>query len=171
MPGPRPIPINLTSRQHAILEQLLRRQTSTQRLVRRVKIVLEVAKGANNLQAAWKLDLNRGTVSIWRVRWLVAAPRFEAAEAEGVDDKTLTELIEAALDDEPRPGAPGVFTPEQVTQIIALACEDPQASGRPIDRWTPRELVDEAVKRKIVASISPRSVDRFLKSGRTQAPS
>ena len=38
-------------------------------------------------------------------------------------------------------------------------------SGRPITHWTPPELADEAKKRGIVESISPRSVGRFLGRG------
>lgn len=53
--------------------------------------------------------------------------------------------------------------PRNSLQIMASACEDPQASGRPVSHWTPRELADEAVKRRIVERISPRSVGRFLK--------
>jgi hypothetical protein len=52
-----------------------------------------------------------------------------------------------------------------------VACEDPQESGRPVTHWTPQELADEAIKRGIVTSISPRSVGRFLKGGGLEAPS
>jgi len=93
------------------------------------------------------------------------------AEEEGVDDKELTELVEQVLADEPRPGTPPVFEAKQIAQIIAVACEDPRGSGRPVTHWTPRELADEVIKRGIVTSISPRSVGRFLKSGRLEASS
>ena len=73
------------------------------------------------------------------------------------------------LADEPRSGTPATFGPEQVCQIVALACEPPEASERPITHWTPRELADEAVQRGIVPGISPSSVGRFLKGGRTSA--
>jgi hypothetical protein len=72
------------------------------------------------------------------------------------------------VQDAPRPGAPATFSAEQWCQIIALACEPPEASGRPISHWTPRELADEACKRGIVERISERHVGRFLKSGRPQ---
>ena len=71
----------------------------------------------------------------------------------------------------PRGGSSGKFTAEQVTRILAVACEDPEASGRPVTHWTPPELADEVVKRGIVESISPRQVGRFLKIGRTPAAS
>jgi len=64
--------------------------------------------------------------------------------------------------DEDRCGAPPKFTPEQITAIIALACEHPSQSGVAVSHWTPPELAREAIKRGIVESISPRQVDRFL---------
>jgi transposase len=161
----------LTVRQREILERLARRQTNPQRLVRRCNIVLEAAGGANNAQIGRRLNLQRGTVRPWRERWAEAATGLLTAEEEGVDDKVLMELIEQVLADEPRSGAPGVFEPEQIAQIIAVACEDPQESGRPVSHWTPQELADEVIKRDIVKRISPRSVGRFLKGGRCEAPS
>ena len=57
------------------------------------------------------------------------------------------------LGDEPRSGAPGKFTPEQVARSLAVACEPPENSGRPITRWTALELTDEVVPRGIVTSV------------------
>ena len=81
------------------------------------------------------------------------------------------EAIEVLLTDEQRPGAPGTFTFEQFMQIMALACEKPITLDVPVSAWTPRELADEAVKRGIVKTISPRTVERFLKGERFAAPS
>ena len=61
------------------------------------------------------------------------------------------------------PRHPGTFTPEQVTQIFAVACEPPEKSGRPIAHWTNAELADEVVKRDIVSSISVSQVGRYLR--------
>ena len=71
------------------------------------------------------------------------------------------------LSDEQRPGGPAKFSLEQIVQIVAVACEQPQSSIRPINHWTPRELAQEVVKRGIVQEISPHSVRRFLKRGYT----
>jgi putative transposase len=79
------------------------------------------------------------------------------------DDKQLRQLIVEALSDEVRKGRPAIFTPEQICQIIAMACEQPEDSQRPISHWTPREVADEVIKRGIVTSISPRTVGRFFK--------
>src|SRR5207247_10102488 len=62
--------------------------------------------------------------------------------------------IEEVLSDAPLSGSPGTFTAEQVTHILAIACEPPSQSGRPVETWTGRELADEAAQRGIVKSIS-----------------
>ncbi len=38
--------------------------------------------------------------------------------------------------------------------IIAIACEDPEKSERPISHWSAQEIADEAIKRNIVLQIS-----------------
>jgi putative transposase len=137
-----------------------------------VRIVLEAASGASNTPIAGLLGIDRGQVRTWRKRWLECAPRLIAAEekvGEDVDDRDgsskgvlITAVVEEVLADEPRPGRPPTFTPEQLLRIVALACENPrEESGRPITHWSTPELADEAVKRGIVESISPRSVGRF----------
>ena len=85
---------------------------------------------------------------------------------ENDDDKQLEQLIIDALCDEARSGRPADFTPEQICQIVAIACEKPEDSQRPISHWTGRELADEAINRGIVPKISPRSAGRFLKRSR-----
>jgi hypothetical protein len=72
------------------------------------------------------------------------------------------------LADAPRPGCPGKITAAQVTQILAVACESPKLSGRPITRWTHKELRDEVLKRKIVESISAVQVGRYLRQAAVQ---
>jgi putative transposase len=163
--------VTLTARQRACVEQITRRQTNPQRLVRRAKLLLAIEAGANNSQIARQMHLNRGTVCLWRQRWLALTPKLAQGEAEGLSDKALLRLIEEGLTDQPRPGAPATFTAEQIVQIVAVACEPPEESARPISHWTPREVAEEVRKRGIVETISTRSVGRFLKSGRFEAPS
>ena len=189
MRGPKPPPIILTPTQRVVLRQLARRQTGAQRLVRRARIILEAASGANNEQIAKLLGIDRATVRTWRMRWLEALPRLKAAEKAGdaaaadaaaADDAAaaaaervlVAGLVEEVLVDEPRSGKPATFTPEQICQIVALACEEPrEESGRPISHWSTTELADEAIKRGIVESISARSVGRFLGRGGSEASS
>lgn len=165
-----PPELKLTPAERSLLEQLVRRHTSPQRLVTRAKIILQADAGANNKQIARTLRLNRGTVQYWRSRWLALSPQLQQASHAASAEKTLRQLIEQGLRDEARKGAPPKFTPEQIVQLVAVACEDPALSHRPISHWSERELADEVQKRKIVATISVRSVGRFLKSGRLAAP-
>lgn len=164
-----PIPIApsiiLTERQRETLESISRRPTSAQQQALRARIVLQAASGKTNLQIATDLGIDRDTVSKWRSRWVSAREALTAVEEQTDQRKPLSQQIELILRDSHRSGAPGKFKAEQVCQIIALACEDPQDSGRPVSNWTSRELAEEAIQRKIVPSISPRQVGRFLKSG------
>jgi putative transposase len=66
------------------------------------------------------------------------------------------------LQDAERSGAPATFSLEQILQLFALACEQPETYGRPISHWTARELAEEMVNQKIVERISPRHVGRLL---------
>ena len=171
MPGPRPRPIVLTDPQRETLEHLTRRRSTTQGLVRRARIVLAAAEGHNNEHIARRLGINRETARLWRRVWSDAQELLAAAEKEEISEKALRECVEEVLADAPRSGAPATFAPEQIVQIVALACEDPREdSGRPVSHWTPRELADEAVKRGIVGSISVRSVGRFLGRGGSETP-
>jgi transposase len=131
-------------------------------MVTRSKIILMAADGLCNQYIADDLGVHIQTPRRWRNRWAEAAERLGAVEAES-DDKALHMHIADVLSDAPRSGTPSTFTPEQICQIVALSCEPPEASGRPVTHWTHAELADEAIKRQIVASISPRSVGRFLK--------
>jgi len=101
-------------------------------------------------------------VRLWRKRWQQAQESLKQAETEG-DDTFLEQRICEVLSDEFRSGTPATFSIEQIVQIIAIACETPSKSGYPISHWTPKEIAEEAVKRGIVAEISPRSVGRFLR--------
>ena len=51
---------------------------------------------------------------------------------------------------------------------MAVACEPPEKSGRPITHWTAQELTEEVVRRGIVASISPSQVSRYLREATLQ---
>jgi DNA-binding CsgD family transcriptional regulator len=76
MGGPQPTSIELTARQSETLERVARRETNTQRLVRRCIIVLEAADGANNTQVAQRLNIQRSTARTWRERWAAERHRL-----------------------------------------------------------------------------------------------
>jgi putative transposase len=124
MPGPKPTPILITPQQETLLHRITQRHTAAQRLVRRARIILLAGQGAGNAQIARKLDLGLKTVKRWRARWLEALPKLEAAAQ--ADEAALAQCIAETLADEPRPGAPPVFSAEQVAQLFALACQKPE---------------------------------------------
>ena len=126
------------------------------------RIVLMSASKVPTWKQMLELKTDAQRVSRWRVRWAGWQQRLEAAEHEGASDKELEALVLSALSDAPRAGTPPKFTPEQLTAIVALACEKPQDSELPVSHWTPAEVAREAIRRGIVDSLSPRHVDRCL---------
>ena len=136
------------------LETLVRRYSTPQQVAQRGRIILAAAAGFNNSQIARQLGLDVDTVRFWRHRWL-------GLRAASLDDLSLEERLR----DAPRPGAPARITPEEVCQIVALACEAPSQSGRPISQWSSREVADEIIKQGVVEQISPRHAARLLKKG------
>lgn len=164
MPQPVADSITLSERQKHLLSQIVRAHTNPYRLVQRAQVILLADLRMTNTEIASSLRLSRGRVRLWRTRWLAASQSLWELELEGVKDEVLTSKIVSILADEQRCGNPGKFSLEEIIQIVALACELPQTSGRAVSHWTPRELAEEARKREIVSKISPRSVGRFLKS-------
>ena len=161
--------VAVSERQRAILEKMERARWTPRGRAERARIVVMSADGMASLEQARRLRVDRQRVRRWRNRWAEAQGRLAAAEKQGASDKDLERLVREVLSDRQRPGGPTTFTPEQVTDLIALACETPSDSGLPISHWTPPDLAREAVRRGIVNSISPRHLDRFLKRSRPQA--
>jgi transposase len=154
MPGPKPPSVALTTEERGELEGLVRRHKTGQQLAERARIVLLAADGRNNSEIARELVLEPDTVRLWRQRWLAFAG-VAVAEVP----------VDARLADAPRSGTPARITPEQVARIVALACEVPGESGRPISQWSTTELAEEIKRRGIVERISPRHAARLLKRG------
>jgi transposase len=159
--------IRVTERQLRILQDIAHSRTAAVRLVQRATLILRALDRIDNQDIADEIDLNRNAIGLWRRRWAEAWPRLISVECTETQ-ADLRRAIEDVLSDEPRPGNPGKFTPEQVTQILALACEPPEKSGRPLTHWTAHELADEAQKRGIVASISASQVNRYLNEAELQ---
>jgi len=159
MRGPKPTtPIALTRAQRTILERWERERQGPYDRVRRARILLMAATGSSNDAIGRTVDLGANAVRLWRSRWHQAQGALAAAAP---DD--LEEIMNEILADAPRSGAPSTFSPEQIAQLIAIACEDPEESQRPVSHWTPRELAAEVILRGVVKTISARHVGRFLK--------
>jgi putative transposase len=154
MRGPKPPTIELTDAERRALEELVRRHSTPQQMALRARIVLAAAEGQNNAQVARLLGVSIDMVRLWRERWLILRPA------------SIADLpVADRLRDEPRPGKPRRITDEQVCQIVQLACEAPERSGRPISQWTGREIAEEIQRRGIVDRISGRHAARLLKRG------
>jgi len=166
MPG-KAAKVRLSEKQMDILSKITRESTVSVRLRQRARIILLAHEGKRNEEIASAVQLGRRQVGIWRQRWQVSWDALIAIECTETTTG-LRRAIEEVLSDAPRPGCGGTFTAEQVTGIIAIACEDPKKCERPIDYWTGREIADEAMKRGIVTSISARQVNRYLAAASLQ---
>ncbi len=154
--------IFITNRQREILEQFFSSRTIGVRYQQRAQFILELSAGATNKGLVKKIGVDRATVKKWRKRWHEARERLTALEQEEDANKYKNALLEI-LNDAPRAGAPPKFTPEQVCQIVAVACESPEKSGHMVSHWSNQALAAEVAKRGIVESISSTQVGAFLK--------
>jgi len=147
MPLCTPDPIFLTDQERIRLQALVRQHKTPQQLATRARIILEADAGRGVSETAAALQVGRSLVQRWRRRW-----------RERADQQ-----VEQRLSDEPRPGTPPTFTPDQIRALIALACETPVREGVTLTRWTYPDLAAEAIARGIVESISAHSIGRFLR--------
>jgi transposase len=157
----------ISERQQQILRKLSTATTVALRLVQRATIILLAFEGLANQDIALQVGIGPQQVGTWRRRWQQHFDhliRIECTE----ELPALRTAIEDLLADLPRPGCPGKFTAEQLTQLLALACEPPENSGRPITHWTGWELADELGKRGVVESISASQVNRYLRQAKLQ---
>ena len=154
MPRLAPDPVTVLAEQREALERLVRTHSTPQQLALRARMVLQAADGVGVRESARELGVWPKTVRYWRKRWR------QAPDGQPVLDR---------LADAPRSGAPPTYTPEQICAVVAMTCEKPSESERPISQWSQREIADEAVRRGLVPSISQRSVGRFLKKRLTSS--
>src|SRR6266542_505226 len=147
-------PVTVLPEQRDILERLTRTRSTPQQLALRARLILHAADGVAVRESARELGMWPKTVRYWRKRWR------QAVEGQAVPER---------LADAPRSGAPAKFTPEQVCALVAMTCEKPSESERPISQWSQREIADEAMRRGLFSRISQRSVGRFLKKKLTSS--
>ena len=168
--GRRGIKLVITERQQEMLREMTVSRVCPQGLAQRAAMILGVFEGDQNGVIAGRVGCERHAVGRWRRHWKAAFQKLVHAECGGRPGE-LRRMIETVLSDAPRAGRRCRIEPDQVAMIIAVACEPPAKSGRPISHWTHPELAAEVVKRGIVPSISARHVGRFLKVGRPSTPS
>jgi transposase len=104
--------------------------------------VRDAAHGYSNNKIADRQGLAVDTVRRWRDRYA---------------DHGL-----AGLADRKRSGRPARFTPVQIAEVKALACQLPAETEVPLSRWSCPDLACAAVARGLVPAISASSVRRIL---------
>ena len=105
--------------------------------------MLHAARGHSNARIARETGLHPDTVRRWRGRFA---------------DGGLPALADCA-----RSGRPARFTPVQVAEAKALACQLPAETGVPLSRWTCPELAAELTARGITGPVSASTVRRWLR--------
>jgi putative transposase len=132
MPAAKAPSIQLSPDHERELKDLVRAHSTPQKLAERARIILLASDGRGVIETAEKLGIWRKTAGHWRRRGLASEASAGVAER---------------LSDAPRCGAPAIFTPKQICQIMALACEDPERLDVPISQWSQSELARQAVSR------------------------
>jgi transposase len=142
LPVCRARPITLTAAERHRLKALAYSHTAGYQQVIRARIVRDAAHGYSNARIACRQDVHVDTVRHWRGRYA----------DEGMP----------GLADRRRAGRPARFTPMQVAEVKALACQLPAESAVPLSRWSCPDLATEAVDRGITSAISASTIRRIL---------
>jgi transposase len=142
MPVAPACPITLTAAERKRLKTMAYGHKTEYRLRMRAQIVLHSARGRSNARIARETGLHLDTVRCWR-------GRFAEHGLGGMSDRK-------------RSGRPPVFTPLQIAEVKALACQLPAETGTPLSRWSCPELAREVVARAIAGSVSVSTVRRWL---------
>jgi transposase len=124
----------LSDEERETLSRWSRRPKSPHSLAQRSRIVLECAKGLDNVAVAERLDVHQATVSKWRRRFI---------------ERRLDGLV-----DEPRPGAPRTISDDDVERVIVRTLEDTPTDAT---QWSTRDLAARV-------GMSPSSVGRIWKA-------
>jgi transposase len=142
VPVARARQITLTAADRHRLKTLAHSHTAAYQQVIRARIVRDAAHGYSNNTIAARQRVHVDTVRYWRGRYA----------GEGLP----------GLADRKRSGRPARFTPVQVAEVKALACQLPAEAEVPLSRWSCQDLACEAVARGLVPAISASTIRRIL---------
>ncbi len=167
--GSPPAPaIQMSSRQYKIFSKERNKRTTSRQNYTRISILLGASQGQSNSQIAREEGVNLNTVKNWRNRWNAAYDQLKifekGPEGKSVSEHELLQKMLEIISDRPRSGAPPRITDAQKQQIVAIACEEPADYGIIMTDWTLEMLAATAIKKEVVASISPSYVGRLLKN-------
>jgi transposase len=137
--------VDLTEPERSHLLNLIQKGHAAVRKIRRAQILLAAAGGHRDATIARLLHSSVSTVERTRKRFVEVG-------------------LEAALHEQPRPGARRKLDGKQVAFLIALACSEP-----PLGRtgWTMQLLADRVVELGVAEAISDETVRRILKKTRS----
>lgn len=134
-------PVKLKPKERKSLKRLITKGTEKARKITRCRILLLAHEGKSDTQIIEALKVARNTIRTVRFRY-------------------ARKSLEAAINEQPRPGAPKKFSGRQKAKITAIACSKPP-EGR--GRWTLRLIADKVVELEMVDNISHQTVKRVLK--------
>jgi DNA-binding CsgD family transcriptional regulator len=140
--------IRLSGKEKRALRALTRAGKTERRLADRSRIILWTADGVAACEIARRLEMHRNTVINWR-RW------YPERRAAGLS-------VVGGLEDRPRSGRPLKFTPLEITQIKAIACEQPAKLELPLSRFSLSDVLDWVVQAGVVSEISISTLWRLL---------
>jgi len=157
----------ISKRQKEILASYHNKRNISVQEKQRIGIILQAHGGKNDLAISRDLQINPGTVSRWRKRWVNSYEQLREFEQEqsgaGSIDRALLEKMLEILSDHARSGAPVRISLEEKQQLVALACKKPQDFGIPITQWNREMLAKVAMAEGMIEKISPRYVSEVLK--------
>lgn len=135
-------PVALTASERSRLKKAAWGHKTPYRDRVRAQIVLHAARPLPNARIAARIGVHEDTVRAWH-------GRFADHGIPGLSDRKRT-------------GRPARFTPLQVAQVKALACQLPAETGTPLSCWSCPELAREAVDRGIATNVSASTIRRWL---------
>ena len=134
--------VELRKKERKQIARMLNKGWESARVLRRALILRQLDQGQTSGQVASQVGVASKTVR-------AIARRYEE------------EGLESALHEKPRPGQRRRLDVGQSQRIIALVC-GPAPVGQA--RWTVRLIVEEAVKRKLVAKVGRETISILLRT-------
>ena len=165
--GIRACEVKIEDKIREILERISKSRTKPLNQIQRAKAILMASKGKKNNEIGEAVNLSQDKVSKWRCRFVKEAEYL--SNVAQTKPEELEEAVEEFLRDRPRSGAPCEFTEIQIIQILEMACRNPSEFGYELSHRNTPKLAEAVAKAGIVDTISPSSVNRFLKYGRYTA--
>jgi transposase len=124
------------------LQEIVRHQRGEARLYRRARMILLASGGDSVRSIARQLGTCRARVRLW-------LGRFERLGLDGLVDET-------------RSGRPATITALERHQVVAAACQSPEAFGLARTVWSREALAEAVVSAGLVRAISPSTVAEIL---------